>query len=159
MRFEEVLHDVFMDYDRGLIEPTRQYEFGTQPFKINIHDEKIEIAGVEVTDHLPTAVILDDKFELTKIDSWNDSGLDFPEYNQHGNRFYDALFGLRAGELWVNKDVLSVNSYVFLKNNKLYLVPIESGEPKMLESIPLDMIFSDRWVRSNVINPLLEKEV
>mgnify|MGYP003533236135 CR=1 FL=1 len=67
MRFEEVLHDVFMDYDRGLIEPTRQYEFGTQPFKINIHDEKIEISGVEVTEYLPADYSVEYLLSISRV--------------------------------------------------------------------------------------------
>lgn len=109
MRLEEVLKDIFEEYDEKVAPHDREDErknFGRRFYgrkcwngvlQVDMVDKKIFYVGNEIYEYIPSASdIMADDWEVKATNGM----IDEFEKDEHGLRFYDALAGMRRGEKW-----------------------------------------------------------
>lgn len=154
MTFEEVLYDAFLEYD-SKSEPTSRDDEDARFWVRRYNNHKNETIHfyfynktVEVNNE-PRNLNVKDVFKtdyyLYNVSKWHDGLNDGePKYRKHGERFYDAVYGLRQGELWAFD-----GSYIIYKEGILKVID-KDGRVTSLTFIPNEMIFEDKWARVSI---------
>jgi hypothetical protein len=129
MRLEEVLKDIFEEYDEKVAPRDREDErtnFGRRFYgrkcwngtlQVDMIDKKIFYVGNEIYEYIPSASdIMADDWEVKATNGM----IDEFEKDEHCLRFYDALAGMRRGEKWKFNGVeYGLNDIAFKMNRDM----------------------------------------